>query len=86
MSDDRDPIKRMEDAWRNWRGDEWTPEKCVQNFQLYGPRKRAEALDGFDSELQNVEPTMENMRRYAELAELRQSLDNVHHALLKVNR
>jgi hypothetical protein len=87
MADNKaDFIDRMESTWKNWHGDEWSPEKATQNFQLYGPGKRAAALDQFDAELRDVEPTMENMRRYTELAELRQNLDTVHHTLKQVNR
>jgi hypothetical protein len=83
-----DFIDRTENHWRN-RGLSYSPENAVHNFQLYGPRKRAEALDQLDTELRNIEEISDNVsaiRRAAEMVELRQTLDDVHHNLLKVNR
>jgi hypothetical protein len=82
---EKDFIERTADHWRN-RGLEWSPENAVQNFRLYGPSKRSEALDQFDSELAAVEPTVGNIRKYLEMTELRQAMDDEHHMLLKVNR
>lgn len=86
---DSDFTSRMESTWRNWRGEDWTPEKAVQNFQLYGPAKRAAALDQFDEELRNVTEIPNNpteLRKHVELFGLRRRLDEVHHAQIKVNR
>ncbi len=83
-----DFIDQTEQYWRN-RGLEWSPESTVQNFQLSGPRRRAEALDMLDAELRNIGEIPDNavaMRRAADMVALRQTLDDVHHSLLKVNR
>lgn len=91
MSDDKsDFIGRMENTWRNWRGEDWTPEKAVENFTLYGPARRAQALDEFDAELRDdggpISSNPNDLRRAAELRGLRSKLDEVHHNLRKVNR
>ncbi len=83
--DTRNFIEQTANYWRN-RGLEWSPENTVENFTLYGPRKRADALDQLDSELAKVEPTAGDLREYTEMVGLRRNLDSVHHALLKANR
>ncbi len=86
MPDDRDFLERIEDTWKNWHGEEWSPEKQRQYFLLHGPAKRAAALDQFDTELRNIEPTLENLRRISEMVELRQTMDDDHHRALKTGR
>ena len=55
MSDDRDFSEKVESFWSN-RGLEWSPDKALEHFTLYGPRKRSEALDLLDQEYRAFEP------------------------------
>jgi hypothetical protein len=85
MAEDNDFFDRTQAHWSN-RGQEYSPEAAVNNFKLYGPRKRAEALDQLDSEIRNFEPSMENLRKVTELSDLGQQLRDTHDALLKAKR
>jgi hypothetical protein len=85
VADDDGFIAKTENFWRN-RGLEWSPEKALDHFMLYGPKKRAEAMDQIDEELRNFEPTTENLRQMMELREIRQNFDAVHHQAMKVGR
>jgi hypothetical protein len=84
MSDEPDFIERSAQISRNWTGEEWGPEQLVQEFHLYGHRKRAEALDQLDDHLRTVDTS--NLRKYARLTSLRRQMDDVHHTLRKVGR
>ena len=59
----------MEKHWRN-RGDEFTPDKFLDNYSLYGPRQRSEAKDQMDAFLRDAEPTVANMRDISAMVEL----------------
>jgi hypothetical protein len=79
-----DIIERIEKISRNWTGEEWTPDRALDEFHLYGHAKRVAILDDFDAELQNADTS--NLRRYSDLTLLRRQMDNAHHALRKANR
>ena len=84
---DRDFIDRAKSITRNLYGEPLTPDKMTENFALYGLRKRAAALDRFDSELHaDVDSGVHNLRRRVQLMELRRRMGAVHDALRKAKR
>ncbi|MET4230186.1 hypothetical protein ABIA85_003453 [Bradyrhizobium sp. LA6.10] len=85
MSDETpDFIERTASIAKNWTGEEWGPDKIIEEFQLYGHSRRSTTLDDMDQQLREMKPS--NLRRYAQLNALRRDLDRVHHALRKAGR
>lgn len=83
----RDFIDRAQSVTKNLYGEPLTPDGMAKNFALYGLRKRAAALDTYDSELRDdVDSGAHNLRRRVELMELRRKLGAVHNALRKAKR
>jgi hypothetical protein len=79
-----DLIDGFERTSQNWTGESWTPEKSIEQFQLYGAAKRATILDQLDDALRTADTS--NLRNYTRLTSLRRDLSNVHHAQRKVGR
>jgi hypothetical protein len=87
MTDDRDFIERAKGISRNWTGEEFSDDRLVHEFHLYGHAKRAEALDQFDAELASqTDIPLEDAERVFRLQLLRGSLGEVHHSLRKAGR
>ncbi len=84
MADEPDFLTRVETISRNWTGEEWTPERALQEFPLYDWSYRAAVLDDFDRELASADTS--DLRRYSQLTSVRQKMDNLHHALRKAGR
>ena len=85
MNDDEpDFIERAEKISENWTGEAFSPERTLEEFHLYGHAKRAAALDQFDTELANTNPS--NLRRYAELNDLHRRMRTAHANLRSVGR
>ena len=84
MSDD-DFLKKVERSHNLWAPDEeWTPEKTVENFGLFGPGKRIEALEQIDQAIATADTS--NLRKFARLTRLRTDLEETHRNLKRVNR
>jgi hypothetical protein len=85
--DDRDFLERADSISTNLYGKPASPESMAENFALYGLKKRAEALDKFDSELrEEIDSSPHSLRRRVALMDLRRRMDNVHQALRKAGR
>jgi hypothetical protein len=85
MSDENpDFISRIESISRNYTGDEWTPQRALQDWPLYDPAYRSSVLVDFDAELARIDTS--DLRKYSELTALRQRMDDMHHAMRKAGR
>jgi hypothetical protein len=84
MSDD-DFIERVEKSHERWTGEQWSPEKTLENFPLYGRAKRIAALEQSDQALRE-EAERGSLPRYTRLARLHTDLENIHQKLVKVGR
>ena len=85
--DDRDFLERADSITTNLYGEPMSSERMAENFALYGLKKRAEALDKFDSELRGeIDSSPHSLRRRVALMDLRRRMDNVHQALRKAGR
>jgi hypothetical protein len=87
MADDRDFIQRAESASRKLHGAPVDDDKMAENFALCGSAKRASMLERFDTELRGeIDSSPHNLRRRAQLIELRRKMGGVHDALRKARR
>lgn len=88
MSDDnRDFIERSESLTEKLYGRPATINQIVDNFALYGVKKRADALEDIDGELRDdVGSGSHSLRRRVQLMALRRKMGGVHAALRKAKR
>jgi hypothetical protein len=88
MSDDnRDFIERSESLTEKLYGRPATINQIVDNFALYGVKKRADALEDIDGELRDdVGSGSHSLRRRVRLMALRRKMGGVHAALRKAKR
>jgi hypothetical protein len=85
--DNRDFIERAASAAEKLHGEPPDVDKMVENFALFGLKKRAGILDSLDGELcGDIDSSPHNLRRRAQLIELRRKMDSVHGALRNANR
>ena len=85
--DDRNFIERAESITGHLYGEPMSPERIAENFALYGLTKRMAALERFDSELGGeIDSSPHNLRKRAQLVELRRHMGNLHEALRKAKR
>ena len=86
-SDDRNSIERAESETEKLYGEPMSVEEMVDDFALYGIKKRADALENLDTELQaEIGSGAHALRRHARLIGLRQRMGDVHAALRKAKR
>jgi hypothetical protein len=74
-------IDETKKAWEI-RGLEWSPEKGMENLALYGPEKRAQAMEQLESRMADAT----NPREAADLLALRRQYLDLHNALLEVGK
>ncbi|XSC46797.1 hypothetical protein ACF1BQ_014595 [Bradyrhizobium sp. RDT10] len=89
MADDtRSFEERMQSGYRNRSGEDWTPQKTVDSFALYGPQQRAEALDQLDLEISRTEVSSnpQAIKTAAQRLALRRQLRSQHQEMLAVKR
>ena len=87
MADDRDFIQRADSASERLHGSPMDIDKMTKNFALYGLNKRAGVLERIDAELRgDIDSGPHNLRRLAQLMELRRKMGGVHDALRKARR
>lgn len=85
--DDRDFLERAESITGNLCGSPMSPERIAENFALYGLKKRVAALEKFDAELGGeIDSSPHNLRRRAQLVDLRRRMGSLHEALRKAKR
>jgi len=85
--DDRDFFERAESASEKRHGQPSDIEKMAEDFALYGLKKRAAMLEGFDAELGGeIGSGSHSLRHHARLMMLRRKLGGLHEALRKANR
>jgi hypothetical protein len=85
--DDRDFIDRAESVTDKLYGKPASADEIADSFALYGLKKRAAALEDFDSELRGeIGSGSHSLRRRVQLMALRQRMGGVHEALRKARR
>jgi hypothetical protein len=85
--DDRDFIERATSITGNLYGEPMSPERIVENFALYGLKRRVAALERFDGELRGeIDSSPNNLRRRVQLMDLRRKMGGIHEALRKAGR
>jgi hypothetical protein len=82
---DNDFMKRVAKSHERWTGQEWSPEKTLENFPLYGKAKRIEALEQIDAAVEAANPEG-NLREYARLTRLQREVQLQHELMLKNGR
>jgi hypothetical protein len=87
LDDDRDFIERAESITGKMYGQPMSTDRIAENFALYSLNKRVAALERFDSELRGqIDGSSHDLRRRAQLMELRRKMDGIHDALRKAKR
>lgn len=87
VDDDRDFIERAESETKKLYGESTPIDEMVDDFALYGLKKRTAALESFDAELRGeIGSGSHSLRRHAQLMTLRKKLGGVHEALRKAKR
>ena len=89
MTDDpRSFEERMQSNFRNRTGEDWSPQKTVDSFALYGPQQRAEALDQIDFEISRTElgNNPSEIKTAASRLALKRNLQSLHQKMLAVKR
>ena len=85
--DDRDLLERVESVTEKLRGKPVSSNGIVDNFALYGLKKRVAALENLDGELRGeIDSGSHSLRRRVQLMELRRKMSSVHEALRKAKR
>jgi hypothetical protein len=85
--DDRDFIERAQSTTNKLYGEAASPDQIVDDFALYGLKKRADTLENFDTELRGeIGSGSHHLRRHAQLLALRKKMTDVHEALRKAKR
>lgn len=83
----RDFLERAESRTSKLYGKPATIGQIVDNFALYGLKKRAAALDNLDDELQgDLDSSAHSLRRRVQLMALRRKMGDIHDALRKARR
>jgi hypothetical protein len=77
-------IKKVSKSWERHTGEEWSPERTLQNFPLYGKSKRIEALSQIDEAVKDADTS--NLREYTKLTRLQREVELQHQMLLKNGR
>jgi hypothetical protein len=89
MTDDtRSFEERVQSNFRNRTGEDWSPQKTVDTFALYGPEQRAQALDQLDFELSRtgVSSNPSAIKTAASRLALKRELQSLHQKMLAVKR
>jgi hypothetical protein len=85
--DDRDLIERMGSVTEKLQGNPVSPDGIVDNFALYGLKKRVGALEKLDRELRDeIDSGPHSLRKRVQLRELRSRMGSIHEALRKAKR
>jgi hypothetical protein len=85
--DNRNFIERAESITGNLYGQPMSPDRIVENFALYGLRKRVAALERFDAELGGeIDSSPHSLRKRIQLVDLRTRMRSLHEALRKAKR
>lgn len=85
--DNRDFIERAESITGNLYGEPMSVERIAENFALYGLKKRAAALERFDTELGgDIDSSPHSLRKRVQLVDLRRRMGSIHEALRKAKR
>lgn len=85
--DDRDFIERTESLTGKLYGKPASINQIADNFALYGLKKRAAALEDFDTELRGeIDSGSHSLRRRVQLMTLRKTMGGVHEALRRAKR
>ena len=85
--DDRDFIDRAESVTEKLYGRPMAPDDIMDDFALYGLKKRTERLEELDTELRgDIDSSPHNLRRRVQLMALRTEMGGVHAALRKARR
>lgn len=80
-------IERAESITGNLYGEPMSVERIAENFALYGLKKRVAALARFDAELSgDIDSSPHNLRKRAQLVDLRRRMGSLHEALRKAKR
>jgi hypothetical protein len=86
-TDDRNFIERAESETKKLYGEPLSIDDMVDDFALYGLKKRTSALENLDTELRGeIGSGAHSLRRHARLIGLRQKMGGVHDALRKAKR
>jgi hypothetical protein len=86
-NDQRNFIERAKSETEKLYGEPMSIDDMVDDFALYGLKKRAAALEDLDTELRGeIGSGSHSLRRHAELMTLRRKMGSVHEALRKVKR
>jgi hypothetical protein len=86
-NDDKNFIERAESETEKLYGEPMSIDDMVDDFALYGLKKRAEALESLDAELRGeIGSGSHSLRRHAQLMTLRKKMGSVHEALRKAKR
>jgi hypothetical protein len=86
-NDERNFIERAKSETEKLYGEPMSIDDMVDDFALYGLKKRAEALESLDTDLRGeISSDSHSLRRHAELMTLRKKMGSVHEALRKANR
>jgi hypothetical protein len=84
---DHDFIERTESAAGKRHGKPASIDQIVDDFALYGVKRRAAALEDFDAELRGeIDSSLHSLRRRVRLMALRQKMGGLHDALRKAKR
>ena len=83
MSDDNF-LTKIEKTWTNYKGDDWTPEKALDNMALYDVPSRVNSLEQLEDELAKADTS--DLRSYAKLSRLASDANRLHQALLRSGR
>ena len=85
--DDQDFIERAASAAEKLHGLPPDSDKVMENFALYGLKKRAGVLESLDAELRGeIGSGSHSLRRRVQMMELRRKMGGVHEALRKARR
>ncbi len=85
--DDRDLIERSESLTGKLYGTPASVDQIVDNFALYGLKKRAAGLESLDAELRGeIDSGSHSLRRRVQLMALRRKIGGVHEALRRAKR
>ncbi len=86
-TDERNFIERAESETEKLYGEPMSIDEMVDDFALYGLKKRAAALENLDAELRGeIGSGSHSLRRHAQLMALRKKMGGVHEALRKAKR
>ena len=83
----RNPNEIAESLMGQLHGEPTPIDQVVDNFALYGLKKRAATLEDIDSELRDeIDSGAHSLRRRVQLMGLRRKMGGVHEALRKAKR